>query len=1329
MRGIGIILLLCVFCASAQQSPIPLRFQNITTEQGLPHNFTHSVTQDSTGFIWIGTNYGLARYDGYTFKVFIPDVNNPHSITHKPIGTTFIDSDNNLWLSINSGGINKMDLRTEQFTGYFTDKTKKYFLAGDNKRFYEDEEKRLWVITTSGVFLYNKENDEFTYVFSDDRFYRNPLLTTNYADDGFGKIWFVCDGVLFILNKNTLAVHEFNEFSTNPEYLTYYYNTVISHQKGIIWLLSYNNGLIHFDLQNKKSTVILQNILNLRDIFIDKKGNVYVLSYDRNKLDLHVLKDGDLKLKNFSTYSLPEVELQNFNFHFVEDNYGKVYISGGCGISIFDSNTWSITHSNTNQIQDNGLIDNSIRNLFIDRTDNLWLCVNRKGINKADLRQKPFRLYENEINSESNSRQQAMGLIAKDKTVTSVFEDSKGNLWVGGSDYGVTVYNKDRSKSIRYYLNSILPILSIQEDIDGTFLLGTYMSTIYRVYAPNLDKLKANASGNFNVIQTYNTISVRKIIVDRSTNLWFASGDGLVEWNRNNNEFTNYSALYDSLNFLSTFYRTVFITRDQIIWTGSNYGGLCKFDKSGLSFKHYLHDPDNPKSISNNTVYAIYEDPNGFLWVGTGQGLEKFNPKDETFERASLVNALFNRSVFSVLPDEQGNFWMSTEKGIFKYNPKNKQIEAFGQADGIKYNEYSTTASYKNRSDELFFGGSVGLVSFLPEQLNPNTIAARPVITNFLFKNRIVSPGDSINGRVLIEKQISKTKEITLSYKEADFTLEFSALHYSAPEKNSYQYKLEGFSSDWVYTDAKKRYATYTGLPPGKYTFILRASNNDGLMCSPQDEARLSITIVPPFWQTVWFKIIVLLATTVLVFLFVGYRVRSLKKLNILLDQKVTERTHALEEANVYLEESQEEISQQKEEILAQFEALEEHQKIIIDQNSELFSHRNKLESLVEERTRELEMALEKAEESDKLKTSFLTNMSHEIRTPMNAIVGFSSLLTEENDTKKRKKFNDIIKTNGVTLMSLINDILDLSRIQALQVSLFPKKANLYDLMIKLYETFKIDTDKKNITLTLSISPINGHFKMWFDEIRLKQVLTNLLSNAIKFTSSGEVEFGIIKVSAVITFFVRDTGIGIPQGAGEAIFDRFYKIEDNKSHLFRGTGLGLAISKSLVLLWNGHIWFESEYGRGTTFFFTHPLNEAEIEEYHEIQSIKNSTIDLKGRRILIAEDEESNFLLLEGFLDKTEAEIIWAKDGLEAVVFASKSTCDIVLMDIKMPKMDGIKASKEIKKIHPLLPIIAQTAYAFPDEIENILLSGIDDYISKPIDRDDLFDLIQKYLK
>jgi signal transduction histidine kinase len=458
--------------------------------------------------------------------------------------------------------------------------------------------------------------------------------------------------------------------------------------------------------------------------------------------------------------------------------------------------------------------------------------------------------------------------------------------------------------------------------------------------------------------------------------------------------------------------------------------------------------------------------------------------------------------------------------------------------------------------------------------------------------------------------------------------------------------------------------------------------------------------------------------------------------MNITLEQKVIERTHELQEVNVSLEEQQEEINSQKEELSAQKESLEETNEVlrttqeeIITQNKELDLHRNKLEYLVESRTAELKEALKKAEESDKLKSSFLANMSHEIRTPMNAIIGFSSLLRDDTfDESLKNKYLNMIINNSESLLVLINDILDLSKIQSNQLTFNNEWYELKLIFTELYSVFQLDEKSKENELILDIQKIKDNSLIFTDVVRLKQVISNLLSNAIKFTPTGIIEFGIYDVSDEITFYVKDNGIGIPENVGDSIFKRFYKLEEDKENLYRGAGLGLAISKSLVDLWGGKLWYKSKEKKGTIFYFTHPLKQnssiATLETNKEITILP----DLHDKTILIVEDEDSNYYLLKAYLHNTEVNILWAKNGKEACKMVETHSIDLILMDIKMPELNGKKAAMLIKQKRPDLPIIAQTAYnqtkiESPDK--GILFNSV---VSKPISRRELFSAISRVI-
>ena len=397
----------------------------------------------------------------------------------------------------------------------------------------------------------------------------------------------------------------------------------------------------------------------------------------------------------------------------------------------------------------------------------------------------------------------------------------------------------------------------------------------------------------------------------------------------------------------------------------------------------------------------------------------------------------------------------------------------------------------------------------------------------------------------------------------------------------------------------------------------------------------------------------------------------------------------------------------------------------------------NSLERRVEERTAELIIAKEKAEESDRLKTAFLANMSHEIRTPLNAIMGFSGLLSPKLDEEVTNNYVNIINNSGLQLLSIINDIIDIAKIEAGQINIEVSECQVNSFLKELLTSKKqklINEKTENKRIKLSIDNPDDNFTIQTDPTRLKQVMTNLVNNALKFTEQGKIEFGYhlpgnIENDKVneneILFFVKDTGIGIKKSQHEFIFERFRQVENSLTKRYGGTGLGLAISKSLIEKLGGRIWVESEEGKDSRFYFTVPYKEQKGRI--KVSPKKNLGSQLiEGKTILIAEDEPSNFHILEILLGKTKSKLIWARNGQEAIDLfkKNKETIDIVLMDIQMPIKNGLVATKEIKQIKSDVPILAQTAYALSGDKERFLKAGCDDYISKPIEKDLLFEKI-----
>ena len=412
----------------------------------------------------------------------------------------------------------------------------------------------------------------------------------------------------------------------------------------------------------------------------------------------------------------------------------------------------------------------------------------------------------------------------------------------------------------------------------------------------------------------------------------------------------------------------------------------------------------------------------------------------------------------------------------------------------------------------------------------------------------------------------------------------------------------------------------------------------------------------------------------------------------------------------------------------------------------ELYEQKTKLEVEIEQRKqteeslriaeRQLTEAKIKAEVADNLKSAFLANMSHEIRTPLNAIVGFSILLADNNlDSEKKQQFISYINSSSETLLNIINDILDIAKIEAGQLQIFDDPTDINNLLKEIFETFKAELQRighDEIELILNLPDQVMNSLILTDENRIKQVVSNLIQNAIKFTPTGFIEFGYTYNDSFIEFFVQDSGIGIAEDKLDIIFDRFLKIQNEHIKNPSGIGLGLSIVKKIVEMMGGCVSVQSKLNEGTRFIFTIPMVTADKHKPtvgQEIE-IEPKDMDWSMKNILVAEDEYTNYLLLEEILGATQAQIRWAKNGQEAVEEClNNKKIDVILMDIKMPMMSGQEAFTEIRKTNKKIPIIAQTAYAMAGEEEHFLKFGFNGYLNKPINRKELLQTLQKWLK
>jgi signal transduction histidine kinase/ligand-binding sensor domain-containing protein/CheY-like chemotaxis protein len=1282
MKKIYVLIILSIGISGNAQ----VHFEHLTADNGLSDNYIESIYRDSKDYIWIGTtSNGLNRYDGNGMTVYQNTDGQPGEISNNGIRCIFEDSKNNLWVGTYDG-LNLYDPGTESFKVFrhgFADSTS----ANKNsvRCVFEDSKGNLWIAFDRGVGLCKWDYEKKSFI----RYQINKCLG-NY------------------IKANSIT-------------------SVQEDLKGNLWIAARGPGIYQF--QPKTGSFVAYNDPNV-DLGKNHRKKIYI---DRNdKIWIGSLGKG-LFLFNPSTCGFKHYGINNgnkgLNSQLVTDVIQKdrqhlLIATDQGGINIFNMVSNTFEYIVQDETIKHGLNNNGILCLHQDKEGILWAGTSRGGVNYFNPKLYKFNLVEH---NNKNPNSLSYGIVG------CFYEDSKGLIWIGTDGGGVNVYNPKSGR--------------------------------YKVF-------KHNPSDPYSISGDV----IRCIAEDNNNDMWIGTWDaGLNRYDNKTKKFYHYfSNPKDSSSILTNTIWNLKIDHRNKIWLSNYSHGLEIFDVKKEVVKRFSANPGDPRALCNNEVTLIYEDlyqniwicsregvslydsvtnsftvyknfpsnnivsfcrdKEGKLWAGSiDKGLFLFKPDGTIVKTYTKSDGLPDNTIQAIVEDNHGNLWMSTNNGISRFNQKKQKFKNYSKSDGLQGNLFFEQSFLKTRSGEIYFGGYNGFNSFHPDSLKDNGYVPKVYITDFLLFNKPVPFG--IPGSPL-QNHISKTDKITLTWRESVFSFEFNAINYTHPEKNKYAYKMDGFEKDWNYTDATRRYVTYTNLNPGKYTFMVRASNNDGAW--NKEGASVKIIILPPWWDTWWFRILAVFVILFSIFGLFIYRTSQLKKQKILLAQMVKERTFQLEETNTILEEKQEEIYIQNEELQCQKEALqetnrtlEEQAEEIKNQKNELDQHRNHLEKLVKERTADLVTAMKKVEESNRLKSAFLANMSHEIRTPMNAIVGFSSLLSDPDLSDAEKNlFSTYIKTNSEALLVQIDDILEMSQIQANQLVINNQPVNVIEIIMELLASFQLQAKPKGIDLILEDGNFSDTLICHVDPIRLKQVFSNLLGNSIKFTEKGFVKFGIDNLTdSIITFYVKDTGIGIPLEAKDSIFEYFLKVESPETKLYDGIGLGLSISHSLIKAMGGDIWYESEIGKGTTFYFSLPrtndndLVRSKSEGGREIPN-------LEDKKILVVEDDETNYRLLEYYLTKTKAESTWAKNGLEALEnVKGNNSFDLILMDLKLPVMSGIEATMNIRRIKPEQIIVAQTAFTNKEERKEFLKCKFNGFIEKPIIMQTLFETINEVFK
>jgi len=1257
--------------------PDDLVFEEIYLKDNYSFGIVEDFYQDKQGFIWIGAKDGLFRYDGVEFKAYYFNPDDPNSISNNVIRKIFGDSEGKMWVATENG-LNCYIETQDYFIRYLNNPDDSTTIGSNFVReIVEDKSRNIWFATVNGgLSLFDREKNHFVRYNLDSpvekRLTSNNLRTVFYDSEGILWVGTSDNGVIFFRPGNS----EIQSLLPGPKDGNSLYGrdvrAIIEDQDGQIWFGTDGNGISCYNKKTKKFTYYLNDPGNSSSLgsdiiwsfTMDSKQNLWICT-DNGGLNLYLPESNSFKQYKHDLLDQNSISSDVVRVLF-EDNAGNFWIGNfNAPINYVNNFRKKFHNFQKNIYSANSLNNNMVSSILVDSENLIWIGTDGGGLNVYNQKSKQFKHYKHDpTNSYS---------IPNDKPMC-LSEDKEGNIWIGHFAGGLSCYNKHNKRFYHYYP-------------DGSN-------------------------------RTPRGTQIWDMMID-GEDLWIASEMGVDVMNLKTKLFTHLPV--GSVGNKGTSTGSIWsIEKDSKgrILIGT-INGLNVYDVVSKSFTYYLPDLNNPKSISDRWILDIHEDYKNRIWIGTnGGGLNLWKEDKEAFECFDIHDGLPGNVINAILEDSLGNLWISTNNGLSKFNYDNLAITNFNSDDGIQGNRFNINSSYKDKDGNMYFGGINGLTWFDPLRVKENLYIPNIVFTGFEIFNKEVNIHDADSP---IKENINGLEEINLLFKHQVFTIHFAALNFTQPAENNYQYILENFEESWNDV-GNQTSATYTNLMPGKYRFRVIASNNDKVW---NVEGRsINIIVHPPYYRTWWFISLAIAVVILMVFTIYKYRIRQISMMNLKLTSLVKERTHELEKHSLEIENQNKEIASQRDMATIQRDQIQK-------QKEELEFHRNNLTLLVKEQTNELNIAKDKAEESDKLKTAFLENISHEIRTPLNAILGFINLLIEKKDDQRsRDYYLRIINESGKSMLRLVQDIIDFSRIQIGELKPVYGECNITELIKELVSTNREKIAREKPKLSILASLPKEETIAITDERKLNQILSKLIENSIKFTDEGHITIGIYKCNnSHITFIVEDTGIGIDPQHADKIFDRFFKVQDeNPDKLYRGSGLGLAFAKVVTELMGGKIWVESQLKKGSKFYFTIPhIKPKSNEPRAEISGEKE--YKWAGKKILVAEDQESNYLLIEAFFKNTGVILYRAKDGVELLELLEKEPdVNMIFLDLKMPRMDGINAMKIIRESNKIIPVIAQTAYDRTYHREKCLEMGCNEYFVKPLRKKEMLEVVLKYL-
>ena len=1278
------------------------RFNYYTSDNGLSQNMVDCIFQDSRGFMWFGTWNGLNRFDGYAFKTF-----SAGDRADQRLGSIFIhdiaeDPFGNLWIGT-ADGLNVYLYEKDRFILHLHEPGNDSTIRSNKvNRLLVDDSGMLWVGTDRGLDRIELADGQGTvrnirhYPGTPEADNGQEMMIQDIYQDHSGRIWLGTGQGLALLDPSSGSMTLFsyqpaNEYSISNNDV----QSILQDRAGTLWIGT-NYGLNRFETGSKR---------------------FYRYYHD----------PGD-------EYSLVHNSVEDI----AEDVQGNLVFGTLGGISIYQRQE-NLFHNYTyNSYAVTELNNEFVNCLYADGDGNVWIGTDRGGINQ-------FNVYQNEFEYYVSIPGEAQSLSSN--TINSVWEDEEA-LWVGTAGGGLNKIDRSDGRYLHYRADASDPasvssdfITCIHRDVTGSLLVGTWgeglnILTPGNKKAGNFINLRHEPDNDRSLIHNF----ISSMAEDMYGMVWIGTYGGITAYHPESGMFSTFSQeSADPVNRVGCLEFDIYNN----LWAGTEEGlfmipsddpSACRLDFSRA--RKYMLREEDPESLSGNYVISIQDDSEGNLWVGTyGYGLNKLpvdqlDKPDPRFVRYADRDGLCNNTIYGIQEDRSGNLWLSTDNGLSRFHAATGRFTNFYVVDGLLHNQFYWSASFRNSSGILYFGSMRGLLSFDPAGIGEHPVHPGVILTDFKIYNQPVGVGEKFYDRVAIEKPICLADKIILPHKIREFSLDFSALYYEHPDKVYYAYKMVGFDDDWRYVSSSRRYASYTNLKGGDYTFMVKASLDEGLFESAPVE--LEISILPPFWVKPWFilSMVLLLVTSVLTYIRV--RIIALRSRQRELEQLVAERTA---------------------QIRGQKEQLEQ-------QNREILQQRDKLMELNK-----------KVQQANQQQMRFFTHISHEFRTPLTLIITpLEQMMKEVSSRSPHYRTLLLMKRNAQRLLHLINQLMEVRRIKTGKMELKASRGELVGFIENVMQSFYGLATQKEIIFEFNAPP--GPIVSYFDRDKIEHILYNLLSNAFKFTPEGGqiiVHVGKVKqkmilqgdvaiigppdhrqpeVNEYVEITVMDTGYGIEAEELKNIFKRFFRIPMEDIPGSQGTGIGLYLVKELIRTHKGQLFIQSKKGEGTTFTVLIPLGSEflSLDEIIETdtssgKAIPKLHVDLlegqiqqkrsepephiravnhrkgSGSLVMVIDDDTDMLRFTAGYLNES-FNVVTAHDGLEGLEKARQLMPDLIISDILMPGLDGLELCARLKSdmMTSHIPIILLTSRAEVEDFLEGMEYGALDYIAKPFD-------------